>query len=252
MPSELESAAKAVHDFKISGTKITPRELLLGALAELEKPMCQAADLHSGWHIRDIESHIVLRGASQDEIQMKIVSIEQGDKWFREYGCVICDIGPDGYELTDCADSMTGGSVVLDDVECTGRGKRVRAGIFHTHPYGLPTPSYRDVMSTFIGNLGINFIGGYVDGQKVIVGYSPRPESYIKWEMLQRVEPMEEFKDANVDKFIYFLYRPPGATSAEEVVVKQFAVYDEDEKMDRFVESLEYLNRVFDVIVHWC
>jgi len=252
MPSELEAAVKAVRNFKMSGASIKPRDLLLGALPDIKKEMCQAADLHTGWHIRDIESHIVSRCVSQDEVQTKLIHLEQGDKWFREYGCTICDLGPNGYELTDCVDSVTGGSIMFDDTECAGRPKGARVGAFHTHPYGLPTPSYMDVMSTFIGNLGINFIGGYVDEQKVIVGYSPRPESYIKWEMLQRVEPMEEFKDANVDKFINFLYRPPGATSAEEVVVKQFAVYDEDEKMDRFVENLEYLNRVFDVIVHWC
>jgi hypothetical protein len=252
MPREREAAVKAVHDFKTSGASIEPRELLLGALAELEKSMCQAVDLHCGWHIRDIESHIVERSVTQEEVQMKLISIEQGDKWFREHGCTICDLGQDGYELTDCADSVTGGSLLFESNECFGKPGAARAGIFHTHPYGLPTPSYRDVMSTFTGNLRINFIGGQIDGEKVIVGYSPRPESYIKWEMKQRIEPYDEFKNADVDKFINFLYRPPWGTSVEEVFIKQFGVYDEDEKMDHFVKDLEYLNTVFDVIVHWC
>lgn len=252
MPRELEAAAKAVRDSKISGAKITPRELLLSAIAELEKPMCKAVDLHCGWHIADIESRIVTRGMTQEEVQMKLISIEHGDKWFREYGCAICDLGQDGYELTDCVDSVTGGSIMFESNECFGKHGATRAGVFHTHPYGMPTPSYRDVVSTFIGNLQINLIGGQIDGKKVIVGYSPRPESYIKWEMLQRVDPYDEFKNAGVNKFINFLYRPPGATSIEEVFVKRFGVYDEGEKMDRFVEDLEYLNRIFDVIVHWC
>ena len=252
MPREIEAAAEAVRSSKTGGASIKPRDLLLAALPDIGKAMCQAADLHSGWHIDEIDSHIVTRGASQDELKNKIINLEEGDKWFREYGCTICDIGPDGYELTDCTDSISGASVVYGHDECLGKARAVRAGSFHTHPYGFPLPSYPDVMNTFIGNMRMNFIGGCVDGRKVLVGYAPRPESYIKWEMRQKIDPYEAFKRANVDKFIYFLYRPPGSTSIEEVVVKEFAAYDKDEKMDRFVMGLEYLSGIFDVIVHWC
>lgn len=228
------------------------KELLLSVLTGLQEEMCQSVDLHCGWHISDIESHVVMQGMTQEEVQAKLIHLEEGDKWFREYGCTICDLGQGDYELTDCTDSVTGGSLLFESNECFGKPGATRAGVFHTHPYGLPTPSYRDVMSAFTGNLGINFIGGQVDGNKAIVGYSPRPESYIKWEIKQKVEPYDKFKTVGVSKFINFLYRPPWGTSIEDVFVKQFGVYDEGEKMDRFVKDLEYLESIFDVIVHWC
>lgn len=228
-----------------------PKDLLLGAIKNLKNPMEQAIDKHCGWHIRDIESRIVMSDASQDEMRMKLVTLAEGDLWFREYGCVICDYGPEGYTLTDCADSISGASMTIASDGCLGIPLGTMVGTFHTHPYGLPTPSYQDVMSAFIGGLQMHFIGGTVGGRKVIMGYSPHPESIMRWEMKQGIEPFDEFKGAKMDKFINFLYREPGAILPGSVSVKKFVVYDEDEEMDRFMDALGYLDGIFDMIIHW-
>lgn len=249
-PMDMKLAVRAVSSFR-SGSAIKPRDLLLGALADIRKEMEQAVDLHCGWHIREIESHIVERGIPAEEQQMKLIHLREADKWFREYGCTVCDLGPDGFELTDCADSISGSSIIIQNDECFGKPRGNAVGAFHTHPYGLPTPSYADIMSTFIGNRRVNFIGGQVGEYKAIVGYSPHPESAMRWEIKQRIEPFEEYKNEDVDTVINFLYRPPGATSPDSVSVKQYAVFDDDEKMDHFIKNLEYLDGIFEVVVHW-
>ena len=250
MPRELEAAVKAVSRSKVGGEKITPRELLLGVLAELQEELCQAVDQHCGRYTRDIESHIVSVDSSIEEKRMKLIHLAEAEKWFTEYGCTVCDVGPRGYELTDCAEAETGSGIQIEHVECFEKAKGVHIGSFHTHPYGQPTPSRADIMNVFIGNRKINFIGGLVGGSKVIVGYALRPDSVMRWEIKQQIEPYKGAVDAK--NVVLFVYRPPGATSPDSLSVKQYEVWDEDEAIDHFVSDLEYLDGIFDVIVHWC
>lgn len=249
-PRELEEAVKAVSRSKFGGEKITPRELLLGILAELQEGLCQAVDQHCGRYTRDIESHAVPVDSSIEEKQMKLIHLREAEKWFTEYGCTVCDVGPRGYELTDCAEAETGSSIQVEHVDCFEKAKGMYIGSFHTHPYGQPIPSHADIMSTFASNRKINFIGGLVGGRKVIVGYALRPDSVMRWEIKQRIEPYKG--QAGAKNVVLFVYRPPGATSPESLSVKQYSVWDEDEAFDHFVRYLEYLDGIFDVIVHWC
>lgn len=229
------------------------KELLLGVLAELQEPMCQAVDQHCGRYTRDIESHAVsMIMSSQEEVQMKLISIEQGDKWFREYGCTICDLGPQGHKLTDCVKGTTGSGVQIEVEDCHDKERGRRVGTFHTHPYGTAAPSVGDIMNVFIDNRAVNFIGGVVGGRKVIVGYAPHPESVMKWEMKQRIAPYGSAHKAVTEYVVQFVFRMPEATSPDDLSIKRYDVFSEEKQMSNFMDDIDYLKSIFDVVVHWC
>lgn len=231
------------------------KELLLSVLTELQEEMCQAVDMHCGQHIRDIESHAVsIVMSSKDEMEMKVISIEQGDKWFAEYGCTICDLGPQGYKLTDCIKGTTGSGVRIDIKDCYDKERGRRIGTFHTHPYGGASPSVGDIMSAFIEpeSSAINFVGGVVGGRKVIMGFAARPDSMMKWEMKQKVEPYDSARTAVTEYVVQFAFRMPEATSSSKPSIQRYNVFSEDKEISNFMDNLDYLESVFDVIVHWC
>jgi len=197
-------------------TDYPPHELLRRVFSELQEELCQAVDRYCGRYTRDIESNAVsILMSSQEEMGMKVIHLEEGDKWFAEYGCTICDRGHLGlgYKLTDCNEGTTGSGVQIEDDACRYKERGRNVGTFHTHPYGSAAPSVGDIMNVFVDNRAVNFVGGVVGGRKVIVGYAPRPESIMKWEMKQRIAPYESACRAVTEYAVQFVFRMPGATS---------------------------------------
>lgn len=230
-----------------------PKDLLLHVLADLKEPMCEAVDRHCGRYTRDIESHAIsIVMSSQEEMRMKLIQLEEGDKWFAEYGCTICDLGPRGHKLTDCAKGTTGSGVQIKEENCLKEEQGRNIGTFHTHPYGSAAPSVGDIMNVFIDNRAVNFIGGIVGGRKVILGYAPRPDSIMRWEMRQRVAPYESARRAVTEYAVQFVFRLPEATSPDEHTIMQYKVFSKEKEMTNFMDEIDYLKLIFDVIVHWC
>ena len=233
----------------------SPLGMLRSAFTELQEEMCQAVDRYCGQHTRDIESRAVsIIMSTEEEMRMKLVSLEEGDKWFAEYGCTICDLGPRGHKLTDCIKGTTGSGVRIENDECYDKERGSRIGTFHTHPYGGAAPSVGDIMNVFIDkrHRAVNFIGGVVGGHKVIVGYALRPESIMKWEMKQRFTPYRSACRAVTEYVVQFVFRMPEATSADDLTIQRYDVFSEDKQMSNFMDDIDYLKTIFAVIVHWC
>lgn len=223
--------------------------LLRQVLADIKEPMEQAVVEHCGRYTRDIESHAVsIVMASEEEMKMKEISLEQSDIWFREYGCTVCYRPGMGFELTDCVKGTTGSGVQIWEEDCQKVQGRP-AGTFHTHPYGGAAPSVGDLMNVFADNRIINFIGGIVGGRKVILGYAPRPDSMMKWEMKQRIAPYRSAHTAATEYVVQFAFRMP--ESPDDLSIERYDVFSEEKEMINFMDNVDYLKTIFDVIVHW-
>jgi len=44
----------------------------------------------------------------------------------------------------------------------------------------------------------------------------------------------------------------PEATSPDEHTIMQYKVFSKEKEMTNFMDEIDYLKSIFDVIVHWC
>jgi hypothetical protein len=109
-------------------------------------------------------------------------------------------------------------------------------------------------MSSFIEpeSSAINFVGGVVGGRKVIMGYAARPDSMMKWEMKQKVEQYGFTQAGATEYVVQFFFRMPEATSSHKPSIQRYNVFSEDKEMRNFMNNIDYLKSMFDVVVHWC
>jgi hypothetical protein len=219
-------------------------ETLEDILDAMQDAMCSQLDRHV-MSKKDVEGWLITPGMDDDDRmfrQMDIVDTEH----LNEHGCTICEVAG-AYRLTDCATSDTAASCNIDTRDCMRQGGR-RVGTFHTHPMGLPIPSDPDIMCGFDWKTSFDFVGGKVAGREVIVGYTGRPESEMRYGHLRAMSIMgpgrEIFGSMPGEPIgvIGFYREEPGPLPSE--LLKDFddvfptEYYDEEDRAE-FREELE-------------
>lgn len=152
-------------------------EVLEHILDTLQDAMCSQIDRHV-MSREDTEGWLITPDMDDEDRSVREMDIVDTEH-LNEHGCTICKVNGI-YKLTDCATSDTAASCNIDVLDCMRQGGR-RVGTFHTHPTGLPIPSDDDLMCGFNWKTAFDFVGGKVAGRDVIVGYTGRPESEMRY-----------------------------------------------------------------------
>jgi len=238
--------------------EISPKNLLLGILDELEDPMCQmiADNVPAYEEIRDwvvdLKSVIDIVKKREGTYQ-KIMPFEEVNKWFSEYGCTVCYLGENGAKLTDCRRQESSGThVTISKTTCIEAGGNP-IGSYHTHPFMLPLPSAADINNQLRGESIVDFIGGKVGDRDVIVGYGSFDSSLVKYKMEQKIDPYpgDIWEGA---KGAVCMWKVPSDSQGANVSahVGVIPVYDDATQRRQFYKQIEYLKRSFSIVVQWC
>ena len=161
-------------------------ETLEHILNTLQEKMSSQIDRHV-MSKEDVEDWLITPDMGDEERSVREMDIVDTEL-LSEHGCTICEVAGE-YRLTDCATSTTAASCNIDILDCMRQGGR-RVGTFHTHPTGLPIPSDPDLMCGFNWKTSFDFVGGKVAGRDVIVGYTGRPESEMRYGHLRAMSIM--------------------------------------------------------------
>ena len=240
------------------GEEISPKNLLIDILDELEDPMCQAIDEHvpayneiQDWVV-DLKSVIDIV-EKREGSEKKIMPFEEFNKWFREYGCTVCYLGENGVKLTDChRQEFSGAHVVISPTECMELdGNPI--GTYHTHPFALPLPSRVDINILLRNGHLTDFVGGRVGGRDVLVGYGSFDSSQMKYEMEQKIDPYPGDIWEGAKGAVCMWRAPPdsrGANVSEHIGT--IPIYDDTTQRQQFYRQIESLKRSFDIVAQWC
>jgi len=227
-------------------------EMLLGMLDGYQDQMCQIIDEHVP-PFEKIQPWVVDADTSLEEFDSKLITLEEYDELFREYGCTICHIPREGIRLTGFPIAPEpGGRQTVRSPECRKAGGEV-LGSYHTHPFMLPVPSTVDIENHLQYGYLIGIVGGRVGRRRVLVGYGSNEYSKIKYEMNQKIDPYPGDIWKGVEKIVRTMNRSASSRQAEEIeYVGMIPVYDELTVVKQFWTQVESLKRSFDVVVRWC
>lgn len=203
-----------------------------------EEQMCLRIDKHCQPNSKILDV-LIKPDMDDDEAQDRMLDPYDAECYLAEHGCTICRAGPGDFMMTDCETGHTAAGCKIDFLECVGLGGK-RVGTFHTHPVGLPLPSHPDIMCSFNWKTSYDFVGGLVGGRKVIVCYTPRPTSEMKYGHLQGMcifrdrVPIPNFPSGEPIGVIRFYREDPGPMASE--LLEDFDnifpsdCYDEDQR----------------------
>ena len=220
-------------------------ETLEHILNTMKDAMCDRIERHCVPN-KEIEDWIITPDMDDETQTSLMMDMFEAEKYLAEHGCTICKVG-ETYRLTDCDTGHTAAGCTIDIIDCVHQGGR-RVGTFHTHPTGLPIPSHDDLLCGFNWKTSYDFIGGKVGGRDVIVGYTPRPTSEMRYGHLAAMSIFRPGGTVWGDMpgepigVIRFYRENPGPMVSE--LLKDFDyifssdMYDEDERAE-FREELE-------------
>lgn len=231
------------HDDEYN-TMTSRLETLEHILNSLQDKMCSQIDRHC-MSKEEVYDWLITPDMDDEDRSVREMDIVDTEH-LNEHGCTICEIGG-AYRLTDCATSTTAASCNIDVMDCMRQGGR-RVGTFHTHPMGLPIPSDPDLMCGFNWKTSFDFVGGKVAGRDVIVGYTGRPESEMRYGHLRAmsiIRPGSEIFGSMPGEpigVISFYREEPGPLPSE--LLEDFdsvfpAEYYDEESRAEFREELE-------------
>jgi hypothetical protein len=219
-------------------------ETLEDILDILQDAMCSQIDRHV-MSKEDVEGWLITPGMDDDDRSVREMDIVDTEH-LNEHGCTICEVNG-AYRLTDCATGTTAASCNIDILDCMRQGGR-RVGTFHTHPIGLPIPSDPDIMCGFDWKTSFDFVGGKVAGREVIVGYTGRPTSEMRYGHLRgmsMIHPGAEMFGSMPGEpigVIGFYREEPGPLPSDILAdfdsIFPVEYYDEDDRVE-FREELE-------------